>query len=102
VASYNVDHVVLTWEAPSHDGGSLITGYVVEKRDFLNLWTQAGTTVQKEDGKLDLKVTGLFEGQNYLFRVAAENQCGRGAYAETVKPVTAKSPFGILCFHILA
>ena len=92
VVEYNVDYVTLSWTAPEHDGGSPILGYVVEKRDsMMNMWSQAAK-VDKDT--FTVKVTNLFEGQNYLFRVAAENQCGRGAYVELTKPVTAKLPFG--------
>ena len=87
-----MDYVTLSWIAPEHDGGSPILGYVVEKRDsMMNMWSQAAK-VDKDT--LTAKVTNLFEGQNYLFRVAAENQSGRGAYAELPKPVTARLPFG--------
>ena len=89
-----MDYVTLSWTAPEHDGGSPITGYVVEKRDsMMNMWSQAAK-VDKDT--FTVKVTNLFEGQNYLFRVAAENQCGRGAYDELTKPVTTKLPFGKL------
>jgi Fibronectin type III domain len=84
--------MVLSWKAPEHDGGSGILGYHVEKRDtFMNMWSQVGK-VDKDT--LGIRVSGLFEGQSYLFRVAAENQCGRGEFVETVKSVTAKLPFG--------
>jgi len=87
-----VDFVTLTWKAPEHDGGSSILGYVVEKRDtYMNMWSQVGK-VDKDT--LGVRVTGLFEGQTYMFRVAAENQCGRGEFTETVKPVVARLPFG--------
>ena len=87
-----MDYVTLSWTAPEHDGGSPILGYVVEKRDsVMNMWSQAGK-VDKDT--FTVKVTNLFEGQNYLFRVAAENQSGRGAYAELPKPITARLPFG--------
>ena len=96
---YNVDYVTLSWTGPEHDGGSPILGYVVEKRDsMMNMWSQAAK-VDKDT--FTVKVTNLFEGQNYLFRVAAENQCGRGAYVELIKPVVTKLPFGELlryCF----
>lgn len=59
---------------------------------LMNVWTQAGKT-DKDTHKL--KVGNLFEGQSYFFRVAAENQCGRGATAETTKPTVAKAPFGM-------
>jgi len=92
VSEYNVDYVMLSWTAPEHDGGSPILGYVVEKRDsMMNMWSQAAKV---DRDTLTAKVTNLFEGQNYLFRVAAENQCGIGAYVELAKPVTAKLPYG--------
>jgi titin len=92
VVEYNTDYMVLSWKAPEHDGGSSLQGYTVEKRDtFMNMWSQAGK-VDKDT--LGIRITGLFEGQSYLYRVAAENQCGRGEYAETAKPVTAKLPYG--------
>jgi len=100
VVEYNVDCVTLSWTGPEHDGGSPILGYVVEKRDsMMNMWSQAAK-VDKDT--FTVKVTNLFEGQNYLFRVAAENQSGRGAYAELPKPVTARLPFGMqmhLCLN---
>ena len=96
VVDYNVDYVALSWTAPEHDGGSSILAYSIEKRDSLmNMWSQAAK-VDKDT--FSAKVSGLFEGQSYLFRVAAENQCGRGSYAETLKPVTAKLPFGLVMF----
>jgi len=55
------------------------------------MWSQAAK-VDKDT--FTVKVANLFEGQNYLFRVAAENQCGRGAYVELDKPVLTKLPFG--------
>jgi len=92
VVEYNVDYVTLSWAAPEHDGGSPILNYIVEKRDsMMNMWSQAAKV---DSNTFTMKVTNLFEGQNYLFRVAAENQSGRGAYAELLKPVTARLPFG--------
>jgi len=64
----------------------------------MNMWSQAAK-VDKDT--FTVKVTNLFEGQNYLFRVAAENQCGRGAFVELTKPVTAKLPFGKSFLSIL-
>ena len=30
---WSTSHVELTWKAPAHDGGTPITGYIVEKKD---------------------------------------------------------------------
>ena len=101
MVEYNVDYVSLSWTAPEHDGGSPILGYVVEKRDsMMNMWSQAAK-VDKDT--FTVKVTNLFEGQSYLFRVAAVNQCGVGAYVELTQPVIAKLPYGenLLFFHNL-
>jgi len=84
--------MTLSWKTPEHDGGSDILGYNVEKRDmFMNMWSQVGKV---DKNTLGIRVSGLFEGQSYLFRVAAENQCGRGEYVETGKPTVAKLPYG--------
>ena len=40
-----------------------------------------------------LQVENLFEGESYEFRVAAENECGRGHYVETDKPTQARLPY---------
>ena len=91
VLDYNIDYITLSWEAPEHDGGAPIQRYVVERRDaVMATWTQAGA-IDKD--VLKFKVANLFEGQNYFFRIAAENECGRGKYIETEKPVTAKLPY---------
>jgi len=57
----------------------------------MQMWSQVGKV---DKNALGIRVSGLFEGQSYLFRVAAENQCGRGEYVTTVGSVTAKLPFG--------
>uniref|UniRef100_A0A3Q1HL68 Titin n=1 Tax=Acanthochromis polyacanthus TaxID=80966 RepID=A0A3Q1HL68_9TELE len=68
--------MLLTWEAPSEDGGSPITGYVIEKHDKEGVrWTRCN---RKTVTDLTFKVTGLLESHSYEFRVAAENAVGVG------------------------
>ena len=43
---------------------------------------------------MQLKVTRLFEGVDYMFRVFAENPAGLSLPGETDKPIRAKIPFG--------
>jgi len=73
---YDFDHFDLKWDEPRHDGGSKITGYIIEKRDADDdLWIKAAEVKSKlEFGT----VKGLEEGQTYVFRVRAVNAAGAG------------------------
>lgn len=84
------DTVGLKWEPPDLDGGSPVTGYVVEMRPTnKKAWT-------KVDDTQSLKLTAhmLSEGVEYVFRVAAQNAVGVGEFAELQKPIVPKSEFG--------
>ncbi|ELT96021.1 hypothetical protein CAPTEDRAFT_34147, partial [Capitella teleta] len=85
-------HVSLKWGEPETDGGSDITGYTIEVREAIRRsWQQAGSIDVSE--KRVFTVTPLLEGQQYMFRVAAENECGVGEYAELLQAVVAKSSY---------
>ena len=82
--------VTLTWEDPKDDGGCLISGYAVERRDAgKRSWTRVDTC-----SELEYEVGKLTEGQNYNFQVAAENEVGFGPFKELTKGVAPKSGFG--------
>lgn len=86
--------MTLSWSAPEHNGGSPIIGYIIERYDALvGIWTQVAKT---EADVIKATVADLFEGQSYLFRVAALNQCGQGLYAATTTPVMTLLPFSKL------
>ena len=92
------ESVGLRWEPPESTGGMDITQYVVEKRDMTRggNWVQAATV----DGATTKVVVGkLVEGNEYLFRVVAENKIGTGPPAELSQPVTAKLPYGTTPDH---
>ncbi|ESO84504.1 hypothetical protein LOTGIDRAFT_176120, partial [Lottia gigantea] len=85
------DNATIAWKAPEDDGGSPITGYIIEKRDTKrNNWSKVG---KAPAGSTEYNVPGLIEGTSYYFRVIAENKAGQSDPLETEKPVTAKSPF---------
>ena len=85
--------LTLTWTAPPSDGGAPVTRYMVERRDpAKRAWTPAGHAPAGD--RPELTVDGLVEGQAYTFRVAAENSCGVGPFAEMQKPVSPRSQFG--------
>lgn len=92
VTEYNKDYIVVAWEVPQFDGGSPITGYKIEKRDAKR---EAWVKVEDVDANtLTVKATRLVEGNQYYFRVLAENEVGESNWTETAEPTTAKLPFG--------
>ena len=67
------DSMVLEWQVPTWDGGSSITNYVVEKQELpMTSWCRVGHT------RFTLMpITSLIPGNEYRFRVFAENVYGR-------------------------
>ena len=63
--------VVLTWRAPSSDGGAAITDYEY-RIDRRNPWISIGST------ETTYTVTGLVNGTSYTFQVRAVNRRGKG------------------------
>lgn len=88
VTDWDKDHVDLRWTPPANDGGSPITGYVIEKREKGSpRWTKAG-----EVGPDETKGTAdnLDEGVEYEFRVRAVNAAGPGEPSDASKSVVTK------------
>ena len=71
--------VKVTWKAPSSNGGSAITHYVIK--------SSAGKSVTVGNVTSDT-VTGLTNGTAYTFTVAATNAVGTGAASAKSKSVT--------------
>eukprot|EP00061_Rhincodon_typus_P017001 g45496.t1 len=81
--------VYLIWELPDDDGGSPITGYLIEKREInRKTWTKVIDRLQD----LEFSVPDLFHGKDYLFKVAACNKCGPGEPAYIDEPVNVSAP----------
>lgn len=75
VTDLNENSVVITWKPPLDNGGLDLTGYAVERRD--RKWS-SWMKVQKLDSEtLTLTIDNLIEGNEYLFRIFAENPEGR-------------------------
>ena len=86
----------LQWTEPHTDGGSPITTYVVEKRDrFGARWTPV---TRADITEPSITVTGLVEGQEYEFHVAAQNKAGVGKFSEPSRATVAKPPYGESCY----
>ncbi|NCY03712.1 MAG: fibronectin type III domain-containing protein, partial [Planctomycetia bacterium] len=80
---------LVTWSAPSFDGGSPITGYLVEW--FVNGSLTSSSSVGAS--ARSLQVPMLVEGWNYSFRVSAHNAMGQGS-ASAEASVTAPRESG--------
>lgn len=86
----NTDSITLSWTKPRSDGGSPITGYVLEKRKIGDdKWTRA-TNVTIPG--LTYRVTGLQENCEYEFRVAACNAAGQGSWSSNSDGIVARMP----------
>ena len=89
VSEITSDSVVLNWKSPQDNGGSELTGYIVERKDMdKQIWAKAGTVVSKPT----FQATKLIENHKYMFRVLAENSCGLSEPLEG-EPIEAKNPY---------
>lgn len=88
VVDYDRDFVELQWNRPEEDGGSPITGYIIEKRDkYSPTWEKCAEV----DGDVNRgKVEDLVEGTQYEFRVRAVNKAGPGEPSEASKSHIAR------------
>uniref|UniRef100_A0A8U7MI33 Uncharacterized protein n=1 Tax=Corvus moneduloides TaxID=1196302 RepID=A0A8U7MI33_CORMO len=82
-------NITLKWKKPEYDGGSKITGYIVEKKELPDgRWMKASFTNVLET---EFTVSGLVENQRYEFRVIARNAAGcLSEPSESSGPITAR------------
>jgi len=84
------DSCTVTWSPPASDGGAPLTGYHVEQRLLSRpSWVRIGPLVTATSHR----VSGLFDGQTYQFRVTAESGAGLGDPSPASAPVTARDPW---------
>src|SRR2546426_948620 len=79
--------VTLSWTAPSDNGGSAITGYMIERS------TDGGSTWSKLVANTGITGTtysdiGLAHGATYTYRVSAINSIGTGSPSSTASATT--------------
>lgn len=92
IVSWTSSSMVVTWEPPLNNGGSMITGYWLEKRErgavYWGRVNRAPVTKPAVKG-LEYKVLRLIEGSEYQFRVMAVNAAGIGPPSEATECRTA-------------
>jgi len=90
VSAVSDKSISLRWDEPESDGGCDVTQYVVEAREgSRRSWQRAGVADERQYTALALSA-----GQQYAFRVAAENRVGVGDWTEMAQSVVAKSAHG--------
>jgi putative cell wall-binding protein len=78
--------LVLEWSAPVSDGGSVVSGYLVEHRVDGGPWQVTG-----EVSETALEIEGLANGVPVEVRVAAVNVVGVGPWLQRSTPVTPRT-----------
>jgi N,N-dimethylformamidase beta subunit-like protein/uncharacterized protein DUF4082/fibronectin type III domain protein len=77
---------LVSWTAPTSDGGSSITGYTVTP--FVGATAQTATQVGAST--TSTRITGLTNGTSYTFKIAATNAAGTGAASGASNAVTPR------------
>ena len=81
--------MMLNWSDPDDDGGSDVTGFIIERKDAkMHTWRQPIETPSSK-----CEIVGIVEGQDYMFRVVAKNKFGCGPPVD-LGPIKAIDPQG--------
>lgn len=92
VTKVNKDCIFVAWDRPDSDGGSPITGYLIERKERNSLlWVKANDTPVRST---EYPCAGLIEGLEYSFRIYALNKAGSSPPSKPTEYVTARMPVG--------
>lgn len=84
--------ITITWSKPRNDGGTPVTGYVIEMKEKCDKsWTPLTTSHDRMNDN-EYTAKGLTPGKEYEFRVAAANKAGVGKFSTTDAPIEARPP----------
>ena len=97
VSEIGYTDLMLSWQPPEHDGGSPLTGFMIEKREKSKSIWQVGKTDSKTT---QFHVTKLTPGNEYFFCVVAKNDVGssRSLWTEVVATRTQTGKY-LLIFN---
>ena len=76
--------ITLSWDAPIDDGGSIPTGYVIQRSMAGDSWV----TISKYDASRVYVDSHLTPGTTYTYRVAASNGMGTSVYSANATGIT--------------
>lgn len=86
--------MTVNWDEPKYDGGSSITGYIIEKKETTSKrWTRVTRDpIRALPLGNNWDVTGLLAGAMYQFRIIAINAAGPGLPSQPSDPVLCRDP----------
>lgn len=85
--------ITIKWLPPKEDGGSPLTGYLIEKREASSkVWSKVDKVA---DFITQYCVKNLEEKTEYHFRVIAINEVGQSEPLETSEATLAKHKYGM-------
>lgn len=86
--------VILGWDKPLHDGGSRLSGYVIEAcKTGTDRWMDVAHV---KSSVLQHTIVSLNENEQYLFRIRAENSRGVSEARDIMTPVTIQEQRGMI------
>lgn len=90
---------VLSWEVPASDGGTPVTGYLIDRcTNNSSRWIRVTRNEVKE---LTYDLDSLNEGTVYEYRVVAVNKKGESKPSQPSEPFTAKNPYGQCYIYLI-
>ena len=81
-----------SWQAPSSDGGSAVTGYKVQWKEAAGSWDTEGDVSEAAETGTTHTITNLTGGVEYAVRVIATNDAGDGPASTEARATPAGSP----------
>lgn len=87
VVSITKESVTLSWKKPLDDGGSKITGYIIEKKNPDGQWDEVLEVPPKENSVV---VKEVRENEECQFRIRAKNIAGLGNPSRPTEMITVQ------------
>ena len=91
-AGSQIQQLDVSWQAPSSNGGSAVTGYKVQWKESTDRWDTAAEVSEATETGTTHTITGLTGGVEYAVRVIATNVAGDGPASTEARATPADSP----------